>query len=214
MPKGVYPHKTPSEETRKKMSEAHVGLNVWSKGRKRKPLSEEHRKKLSIALFGRVLSEEIKRKISLAKLGKVGPNLGRVFSREWRDNMSKASQGRIGNWKGGISGEKDYRNNKVKEWVEKNYARKLWLNRQRRITKLGNGGFHTLEEWEELKKNYDFMCLCCKKVEPGIILTEDHIIPLSKGGSDNIENIQPLCKGCNARKHDKTINYLEIFTYV
>jgi 5-methylcytosine-specific restriction endonuclease McrA len=61
-------------------------------------------------------------------------------------------------------------------------------------------GEHSLEEWVLLKESYGNSCAFCKST---FNLTKDHIIPLSKGGSNFIENIQPLCKSCNSKKHNK-----------
>jgi len=75
---------------------------------------------------------------------------------------------------------------------------------RRKIRLKQNGGFHSIGEWETLKAQYNWTCPNCSKKEPDIKLTKDHIISVFNGGSDNIENIQPLCKSCNSKKSTKS----------
>ena len=135
---------------------------------------------------GQIISEETRIKIGIAHKGK---------------KLPKLSGKNHPNWKGGITvGEN-----------RKEYQRYSCL---KRLSKKKNAeGSHTFEEWQMLKEQYNFICPCCKRQEPQIKLTEDHIIPLSKGGSDNIENIQPLCKICNCKKATIIIKFqfYEIF---
>ena len=100
-------------------------------------------------------------------------------------------------------------------WRKRNIKKILEWNRQRLLQKRGIVGFHNNKEWEELKEKYNYRCIQCgiseKKLRtiwlgtPFVKLTKDHIIPSSKGGTDFINNIQPLCVSCNARKHNQIL---------
>lgn len=79
--------------------------------------------------------------------------------------------------------------------------------RERKVRRKGAEGSHTDAEWEALKAKHAYTCLRCGKQEPTIALTRDHVKPLILGGTDYIENIQPLCHGCNSAKNDKEIDY-------
>lgn len=164
---------------RRNMVQAHQG----------KPMHPQTRRALLLAVTGRKFSTQHRHRISLANTGrKATPEHCRAIGDSKRGVLSPR-------WKGGISvGEN-----------KKQYKRLKTLERIAR--KKGASGTHTIEEWNDLKRKYDHMCLCCKQFEPTVRLTADHIIPLSLGGSNSIENIQPLCKSCNSRKWAKIIDY-------
>ena len=99
------------------------------------------------------------------------------------------------------------RNAYQREYGKANREKLTSYTNNRRARKLEAEGSHTEEEWQELKAFYKFKCLCCGKEEPEIKLTRDHVIPLTQGGANSINNIQPLCARCNSRKNYKHIDY-------
>jgi 5-methylcytosine-specific restriction endonuclease McrA len=98
-----------------------------------------------------------------------------------------------------------------KRWRQNNLRRSNEIlaksTRKRRAELRGCKEHFTLDEWNELLKKCDYKCLNCGNTTK---LEADHIIPLSVGGNDTIDNIQPLCRSCNAKKHIKTVNYKQI----
>lgn len=50
----------------------------------------------------------------------------------------------------------------------------------------------------------DYTCqMCGATVEDGVKLHIDHIIPVSKGGTNDVDNLQVLCHKCNLAKHNR-----------
>lgn len=48
-----------------------------------------------------------------------------------------------------------------------------------------------------------YQCQSCGKTNLQIELQIDHIIPLARGGSNDISNLQTLCSKCNLQKKDR-----------
>ena len=171
------------------------GYIPWNKG-------------LPSPMKGIKMSEESRLKMSIAKKGKPSPNKGKKYvykarpkmlGKTWKLNPDKDYSGvNAHNWKGGISSEKGYHYRKAGRMYD--------------MRKRSNVGFHTWEQWQDLKAKYGYMCLCCKKVEPEVYLCVDHVVPVSKGGSNDISNIQPLCRSCNSRKHAKDYDFRPLIT--
>lgn len=70
------------------------------------------------------------------------------------------------------------------------------LVRTARMKSARKKGTHTKKQWIALLEEFDYRCLRCGCYPIGGP-TKDHIIPISMGGSDSIDNIQPLCLKCN-----------------
>ncbi len=89
------------------------------------------------------------------------------------------------------------------KWAKDNPDKKRIQIQLRRSRKQGADGTHTFEQLTELLVKQQFRCIGCD-----VLLAEnrtiDHIIPLSKGGSNWISNLQWLCGPCNSCKHDRT----------
>jgi 5-methylcytosine-specific restriction endonuclease McrA len=96
-----------------------------------------------------------------------------------------------------------------KEWAGDNLEKvkrfKANNRRKRRAAKTASGGHFTVEEFDALCSVYGYACLGCGATDR--VLEADHVVPLTKGGSDEISNIQPLCGECNRRKFTAVIDF-------
>jgi 5-methylcytosine-specific restriction endonuclease McrA len=93
---------------------------------------------------------------------------------------------------------------RLAEWKRQNPDKVSALQQKRRTAKTKAGGAYTSAQWIALCEKYHNKCPRCDKKKK---LTPDHVVPVSKGGTSNISNIQPLCGPCNSSKGAKTVDY-------
>src|SRR5215210_2254449 len=96
-----------------------------------------------------------------------------------------------------------------KKWGEDNPEKvsqaKANNGRKRRAARHASPGSFTTEEFRALCESYGNRCLACGDTEAA--LEADHVVPLTRGGTDDIGNIQPLCGTCNRKKFVGVIDY-------
>ena len=87
-------------------------------------------------------------------------------------------------------------------WAKKNPGARSAHARNRRAIKRKAEGVHTAADIHALLALQKCMCVVCR-ISIKNSYHVDHIHPLSKGGGNDIRNIQLLCPTCNLEKHAK-----------
>lgn len=135
------------------------------------------------------------------KAHKNNPEKYRKLHADWKKNNPKRVKELSAKYR---SEHKEELNRKNREYQRTHPEVVRGKNHRRRALKVNAKGVYTSSQWIALCYKYGNVCLCCDKKKK---LTPDHVVPLSKGGSNSIGNIQPLCGPCNSRKNTKTIDF-------
>ena len=90
-------------------------------------------------------------------------------------------------------------------WVKNNWNSKLQRAEQKVIHYIGKvDGMNPIVAKEVFERD-NSTCRYCGTLDN---LTIDHIIPLTKGGNNNANNLQTLCQNCDSKKGiQKTVDW-------
>jgi 5-methylcytosine-specific restriction endonuclease McrA len=102
----------------------------------------------------------------------------------------------------------------VRLWIQRRYRRRhpekvITQIQRRRARKLAVPiNDLTAEQWQEVLQVFHYRCAYCPPTckeckNKTHALTQDHIVPLSKNGSNTVSNIAPACQSCNSKKGTK-----------
>ena len=94
------------------------------------------------------------------------------------------------------------RNKKIEDWRKQNREKSRCYVRNRRALIRQSPGDHSAEDVQRQLEYQMFSCFWCGSELNGSYHV-DHVIPISRGGSNGPENIVAACRQCNQEKSDK-----------
>jgi 5-methylcytosine-specific restriction endonuclease McrA len=62
---------------------------------------------------------------------------------------------------------------------------------------------HNASDWKFCQEDFNYRCAYCgirRRDTPEKYLVREHVVPISREGTDDISNIVPACLACNLRK--------------
>jgi len=141
------------------------------------------------------------------------PEVRRAYGREWIKRNAARAREAMSRWR---AAHRDQDRANKRDYYARNRERAKAavvayrlanpevvrvVRRLRRAREVAALGAYTTAQWLDLVRLYGGCCGYC-----GIAATlePDHRVPLSRGGSNWIENIIPCCRLCNTRKRTAT----------
>jgi 5-methylcytosine-specific restriction endonuclease McrA len=104
---------------------------------------------------------------------------------------------------------KEYHKAQTLAWNRAHPKQHLAISKKYRYNKRKNGGLGlTLAQIAALQRSPCHYCGATTNVVQGVVrcMEIDHVIPVSKGGKTEINNVVPACRTCNAKKHNKVLD--------
>jgi 5-methylcytosine-specific restriction endonuclease McrA len=119
-----------------------------------------------------------------------------AYAKEYRESHKEAVAATKAAW---------FQRNKARVYAKRkeDRARLREHDRKARLNRRGKGNVEW-SEWQGLIEEFASHCAYCgkpvEKPEP------DHVVPLSRGGLNEIGNLLPACRSCNASKNKKLLS--------
>lgn len=131
-------------------------------------------------------------------------NCVRSYQRDWSKTHKRLStekdRERVKKW---VSENMERYSKNTGEWAKRNLDKRRAYSSKYRALKRGNK--HEPYDCAQIIEEEHSICYICLAYIDNPQL--DHVIPISKGGSDSRDNLRVACGECNRKKSDKIYAY-------
>lgn len=122
------------------------------------------------------------------------------YNKQWRKENKEQKKEYDKEWR---KNNKEKIKEIKKQWYENNPEKVFNYHQKRRLKEENQGSGFTKDQWFEMMEFFDWRCAYSGKYigRDSIHRTIDHIIPLDKGGLNEIWNLVPMYNDYNCSKH-------------